>query len=296
MEKNQVIITKDRGLISISGEDSKDFLQNLISNDINKTDNENAIFSGIFTPQGKYLFEFFVLKNNEQFFLECYENDITDLIAFLKKFKLRSKITIENLSTEYGVAIISNEKFKDLRSELNSRGNVISFRDSPIFLDPRSNNLGARIISTTEKLYLSIKKLGLKTTDGESYVNKAHEQGIPVTNLNHLRDQLFGIEANFEELNGIDFKKGCYIGQENTSRMKLRGKIRRKLLPVTIIEDDNDQEIKLENNTIGKILIKKPKTFALIKLFDPDINSFANKEIQAGNKKLIINYPKLLNS
>ena len=290
MEKNQVIITKDRGLISISGEDSKDFLQNLISNDINKTDNENAIFSGIFTPQGKYLFEFFVIKNNEQFFLECYENDITDLIAFLNKFKLRSKITIKNLSTEYGVAIISNEKFKELQSELNSKGNVISFRDSPIFLDPRSNNLGARIISTTEKLYLSIKKLGLKTTDGESYVNIAHEQGIPVTNLNHLRDQLFGIEANFEELNGIDFKKGCYIGQENTARIKLKNKLSKRLMPIKIINGKlNEGESIFNNeNEIGKVLIDNDYPFALIKFLDENFDEkleFKTKEASISIKK-----------
>ena len=84
-------------------------------------------------------------------------------------------------------------------------------------------------MSNLEKLYLTIKKLSLKIEDGNDYFNNAHEAGIPIKNLKKLKNNLFGLEANFEELSAIDFKKGCYIGQENTSRIKLKNKLNKRL-------------------------------------------------------------------
>ena len=82
-----------------------------------------------------------------------------------------------------------------------------------------------RIISPLEKLYLTVKKLNLKIVENKSYLEKAFFKGIPIEGLNNLQNQLFGLEINFEKLNAIDFKKGCYIGQENTARMKLKIKL-----------------------------------------------------------------------
>ena len=119
--------------------------------------------------------------------------------------------------------------------------------------------------------------------------NHAHNLGIPEKGLVNLKEQLFGLEANFEELNAIDFKKGCYVGQENTARMKLKNKLRRRLLPlktdeeIKIGEDLNFGEIK-----IGKILINNPYPFALVKLFDPDFSDFKDKELSCGNAKVKI--------
>jgi len=140
-----------------------------------------------------------------------------------------------------------------------------------------------------EKLHLTIKKLSLKIIDSTEYFNHAHNLGIPEKGLVNLKEQLFGLEANFEELNAIDFKKGCYVGQENTARMKLKNKLRRRLLPlkadekIKIGEDLNFGEIK-----IGKILINNPYPFALVKLFDPDFSDFKDKELSCGNTKVKI--------
>ena len=111
----------------------------------------------------------------------------------------------------------------------------------------------------------------------------------PIKGTKNLQEQLFGLEANFEELSAIDFKKGCYVGQENTARMKLKNKIRKRLLPIK-----TDEKLKLgselthNNINIGKILINSPYPFALIKLYDPDFSSFQDKEILAENKKIKI--------
>ena len=111
--------------------------------------------------------------------------------------------------------------------------------------------------------------------------------------MDKLREKIFGIENNLDELNGIDFKKGCYVGQENTSRIKLRNKLRRRILPVQKItgEISENDKIKYKDNDIGKIMIDKPYSFALVKVVDPDLNEFNNNELVCGNSKIKILKP-----
>ena len=286
MEKDQIILLEDRGLISIIGEDTKNFLQNIITNDIDKVSFSSSIFSALFTPQGKYLFEFFLIQTKNGYLLDCDNEFTKEIINYLLKYKLRSKIEITDISTDYVIGLISSEKFLDIQESENKTDDTIEFRDSPLFLDPRNKNLGARILSSLEKLHLTIKKLDLKIVKPDAYFAKAHSLGIPIKGIKNLKDQLFGLEANFEELNAIDFKKGCYIGQENTARMKLKEKLRRRLLPISSTEKLNlGDEIFYDKNKIGKILIEQPYPFGLIKVIDPNIEDFENKELLANNKK-----------
>ena len=286
MEKDQIILLEDRGLISITGEDTKNFLQNIITNDIDKVSFSSSIFSALFTPQGKYLFEFFLIQTKNGYLLDCDNEFTKEIINYLLKYKLRSKIEITDISTDYVIGLISSEKFLDIQESENKTDDTIEFRDSPLFLDPRNKNLGARILSSLEKLHLTIKKLDLKIVKPDVYFAKAHSLGIPVKGIKNLKDQLFGLEANFEELNAIDFKKGCYIGQENTARMKLKEKLRRRLLPISSTEKLNlGEEIFYNKIKIGKILIEQPYPFGLIKVIDPNIEDFENKELLANNKK-----------
>ena len=286
MEKDQIILLENRGLILISGEDAKNFLQNIITNDIEKVSSSTSIFSALFTPQGKYLFEFFLIQTKNGYLLDCDNEFTKEIINYLLKYKLRSKIEITDISTDYVIGLISSEKFLDIQESENKTDDTIEFRDSPLFLDPRNKNLGARILSSLEKLHLTIKKLDLKIVKPDAYFAKAHSLGIPIKGIKNLKDQLFGLEANFEELNAIDFKKGCYIGQENTARMKLKEKLRRRLLPISSNEKLNlGEEIFYNKIKIGKILIEQPYPFGLIKVIDPNIEDFENKELLANNKK-----------
>ena len=295
MEKDQIILLEDRGLISIIGEDSKNFLQNIITNDIEKVSFTNTIFSALFTPQGKYLFEFFLIKVDDGYLLDCDYKFTSEIINYLSKFKLRSKVNLIDKSSEYVVGIITEDKFIELQKIENKKSKTINYRNSPIFIDPRNNKLGARILSSLEKLHLTIKKLNLNIIKKDDYYLKAHSLGIPVKGLENLKDQLFGLEANFEELQAIDFKKGCYVGQENTARMKLKNKLRRRLFPIKIGQKLNiGDELKYNKKVIGKILISEPLPFALIKLFDPDFLEFRNKEISVNNKQVQIKYDSIL--
>ena len=234
----------------------------------------------------KYLNEFFIIYNNKGYLLDCSENSTNELIKDLSKYKLRSKVKIEDFSSEFVIGVINNLKFKELQEELKSNENTITYRDTPIFLDSRNKDLGARIISPLEKLYLTIKKLSLNIIDSEEYYSLAHKLGVPEKGLINLKDQLFGLEANFEMLQAIDFQKGCFVGQENTARMKLKNKLRRRLLPISSSKKLNiGDEITFNDIKIGKILIDQPYPFGLIKVFEPNLEDFKDKVLLANNKE-----------
>ena len=293
MEKNEVITLEDRGFIQVKGIEAKDFLQNIVTNDLEKVTNESSVFSSILTPQGKYLFEFFILKLKDSYLLECEKKSVIEIINLLSFYKLRSKVDFLDLSEKYVAVIISLEKFNEINNINPTKGKTTNYRSDPVYIDPRNEKLGAKIISKLENLHLTVKKLDLKISDKKKYYNKSFELGIPQAGLSKLKDKIFGVENNLDELNGIDFKKGCYVGQENTSRIKLRNKLRRRILPVLKITgkiSENDV-IKYKDQEIGKIMIDEPYSFALIKVVDPDLKEFNNVELICGTSKVKILKP-----
>ena len=270
MKIDNVFILEERGILYISGEDTDTFLQNLISNDIKKVNDSNSCFASLLTPQGKYLFEFIITKHKKGYFLECEKKIIDALFLKLNSYKFRSKIELLNLSNEFVVAVLSREKFLTLDKSKDIAGYTTKFRQDPIYLDPRHKNLGARLITNLEKLHLSLKLLKLKSTNIDQYYSISSEIGIPQINTDKLQNNLFGIECNLNELNGIDFKKGCYVGQENTARIKLKDKLSKRLFPVEVIDGDLNKEkiINCDNSELGKVLINNKYPFAVIKFKD----------------------------
>ena len=236
MNIKNVYILEDRGILYVNGDDAKQFLQNLISNDIEKVTDNTSCFASLLSPQGKFLFAFLVVKHKSGYFLDCDKSQVEGLFKQLSAYKLRSKVEILNLSNEFVVAAINHEKFLSFNNTKNVPGNTIKYREDPILLDPRNKELGGRLIINLEKLYLSLKKLELKDKNVNDYYEFSHNLGIPQKNLNKLQNKLFGIECNFAELNGIDFKKGCYVGQENTARIKLKNKLSKRLFPIKLIK------------------------------------------------------------
>ena len=287
---NSVYILEDRSILYISGQDAKDFLQNLISNDINKVSNGSSCFASLFTPQGKFLYEFIVVKHKSGYFIDCEKSQSEEIFKQLNLYKIRTKVEILNLSNEFVVASFGYEKYLTILGSKDILGFTFKYREDPILLDPRNKNLGARLIINLEKLYLSLKKLGLKNDKIENYHNHSHKLGIVPKNLNKLKNKLFGIECNFEELNGIDFKKGCYVGQENTARIKLKNKLSKRLLPVEIINGklSEDEKIFSNNVEIGKVLINEEYPFALIKFLDKNFNKNEIFKTENGSFKIVI--------
>ena len=291
MNTQNVYILEDRGILYINGTDAKEFLQNLISNDINKVNETNSCFASLLNPQGKFLFAFIIVKHKSGYFLDCEKSQVEDLFKQLNVYKLRSKVEIMNLSNEFVVAAFNREKFLKFEGAKDIPGNTIKYREDSILLDPRNKNLGARLIINLEKLYLSLKKLELKDSPVSEYYQLSHELGIAQKNMNKLQNKLFGIECNFEELNGIDFKKGCYVGQENTSRIKLKNKLSKRLLAINLISGKLTEGSPIYANDIeiGKVLIDDEYPFALIKYLDDNFNK--DDELKSENAVLRIKMP-----
>jgi folate-binding protein YgfZ len=289
MNNNQVYILEDRAILYINGDDAKEFLQNLISNDINKVNDDNSCFASLLTPQGKFLFEFIIVKHKSGYFIDCEKSQANDLFKQLSIYKLRSKVEILNLSNEFVIAVFDSEKFLSFDNAKDVLGHTVKYREDPIVLDPRHKELGARLIINLEKLYLSLKKLGLKSADPIEYYKISHQLGIVPKDLNKLQNKLFGIECNFEELNGLDFKKGCYVGQENTARIKLKNKLSKRLLPIQVTKGALHQDEPIYNNEveIGKILIEKDFPFALVKYLDDNFNENLNYSTKNASFKII---------
>jgi len=291
MNIQNVYILEDRGILFINGADVEEFLQNMISNDINKVNEDNSCFASLLSPQGKFLFAFIIVKHKSGYFIDCEKSQTEGLFKQLSMYKLRSKVEIMNLSNEFVVAVFNRKKFLNFEGTKDKPGYTIKYREDPILLDPRNNDLGARLVINLEKLYLSLKKLELKDSPIDEYYQLSHELGIAQKDMNKLQNKLFGIECNFEELNGIDFKKGCYVGQENTARIKLKNKLSKRLLPIQLISGKLTEgaSIYANNIEIGKVLIDNKYPFALIKYLDENFRE--GNELKSENAVLRIKMP-----
>ena len=296
MNIKNVYILDDRAILYVNGEDAKEFLQNLISNNINKVTDANSCFTSLLSPQGKFLYEFFIIKHKSGYIIDCEKPQVDGLFNQLSIYKLRSKVEILNLSNEFVVAAFSHEKFLTFDEAQDISGFTLKYREDPIFLDPRHKKLGARLIINLEKLYLSLKKLDLKDSELKDYYSFSHKLGIVPKDLNKLQNKLFGIECNYEELNGIDFKKGCYVGQENTARIKLKNKLSKRLLPINTIQGEltEGESIYYNEKEIGKVLIEKDYPFALIKY--RDLNLSVNNNFNTKDASLKIEKPDWIKS
>jgi len=289
METDKAYITS-KSFISIKGDDSIDFIQNIISNDIKKVADNNCIFASLLTPQGKFLFEFIIFKTKNIFFIECNSELTKELFNKLYNYKLRSKIEIKIEDNLISIDI-PFVKFKSLNI---NKLNLINYKNYLIFEDPRIKNTSARAIIEQSKIKEFLNDLNIELSN-EKYLleKKLFDVGIPSKDIQKLQNQLFSLEANFLELNGIDQKKGCYVGQENTARMHLKNKVNKRLFALQTINGKvkEGQKINLDNEEIGKVLIDDLFPFALIKINKDNKNLIAGKELKTETASIKINIP-----
>jgi len=289
METDKAYITS-KSFISIKGEDSIDFIQNIISNDIKKVADNNCIFASLLTPQGKFLFEFIIFKKKNIFFIE-YNSELTkELFNKLYNYKLRSKVEIKIEDNLISIDI----PFVKFQSLNINKSNLINYKNYLIFEDPRIKNTLARAVIERSKIKEFLNDLNIELSNGKYLLEKKlFALGVPSKDIQKLQNQLFSLEANFLELNGIDQKKGCYIGQENTARMHLKNKVNKRLFALQIINGrvQEGQKINLDNEEIGKVLIDDLFPFALIKINKDNKNLIANKELKTETASIKINIP-----
>jgi folate-binding protein YgfZ len=215
----------ERVIIAVKGPDARSFLQGLISNDIEDCASGKGIYAALLTPQGKILFEFFVTEHENRFLLDCAAARASDLMKRLTFYRLRAKVEI---------APASDLKVAAAWDGAAGTAGVVSFPD------PRLPALGVRLIGPVSEVQAAIA--GVPCGD---YRAHALRLGVP-DSADLLPDSVFALDAGLEELGGVDFKKGCYVGQEVTARMKHRASARRRFLIADVDGDLPPAGTKLE--------------------------------------------------
>jgi len=220
-------VRRDRAVLSLEGAEAETFLHNLVTADILGLAEGQARYTALLTPQGKILFDFFVLKTAEGYLLDCAASQLEELIKRLMFYRLRAKVTIaERKELEVGVS--PNQP-----------------PESRAYVDPRSPLMGWRIIAEKGKL-----------PEGSGYELARIALGLADSNGDIGSGQLFPHEANLDQLSAVSFSKGCYIGQEVVSRMEHRATARSRILPVTLdgAAPPRDAAIKSADRIVGSVL------------------------------------------
>jgi hypothetical protein len=224
------VILEERGILAVSGPDRRPFLQGLVSCDVDQAGPEKAVYGALLTPQGKFLFEFFVSEIGETLLLDTDLERLPDLLKRLTMYKLRSKVDLADLSDESAVAALLGavEGLKD------EAGAAVPLGDGVVYMDPRTARLGARAILPRDTLEATLAGQGYSMGAFEDYEAHRIEVGAADSRRDLQADKTLLLEANFDAFNGVSFGKGCFVGQELTARTKYRGNVRRKLFPVTL--------------------------------------------------------------
>ena len=212
---------KDRGVILVEGADTGDFLQGLVTNDVERLGPDSPLYAGLLTPQGKYLHDFFMLRLDATVALDCERARVDDLMRRLTAYRLRARVSLEDASDRYAVVAIFGSGVPRLET-------------ASVYADPRLGALGWRALMPSDDADEELEKANMKRGGMADYDALRLALGVPDGSRDILVEKSFLLEANFEELNGVDFNKGCYVGQENTTRQKRRGAVRKRLMRVDI--------------------------------------------------------------
>jgi folate-binding protein YgfZ len=204
-----IAILPERGVVEVTGEDRVAFLQGLVSNDVAEAAPGRAVFAALLTPQGKWLADFFLVAEEGRLLLDCERAQAGMLAQRLGRFRLRSKVALRDLSGEMAVAV--------------------GWGEAPMpagaVADPRLEGAGWRLVSATPP-----------PADASAGDWDAHRLalGLPEGGRDLVAEQSLLLEAGFDELHGVSWSKGCYMGQELTARTKYRGLLKRRLVPVEV--------------------------------------------------------------
>lgn len=229
----------NRGVLRITGKDRIPFLQGLVTNDVRKITQGQAIYAALLSPQGKFQYDFFIVacqnQNGEEAWLIDCERDRADmLLKRLSLYKLRSEVTIENISEQWKVlALFGPQVFAEVGFS-EQLGAAQSIKDGVVFTDPRLQEMGMRSILPVDQADLFFENQGIHIVNFEAYDLHRLRQGIPYGSREVGIDRGILLECGFDELNAIDWNKGCYMGQELTARTRYRGLVRKRLIPVNI--------------------------------------------------------------
>lgn len=222
----------DRGVLRVSGADARPFLQGLISNDVGRVAVDRAIWAAFLTPQGKYLHDFFVVEHQGSLLLEGEAARLADLKRRLSIYRLRSQVTLEE-AADFGVwALIGDGAAAAVGLAGDQSGAAGALEEGVAFVDPRLAEVGLRAILHADTGAATLAGAGFTQTDRTTYDRLRIGLGLPDGSRDMLVEKSLLLECGFDELHGIDWQKGCWLGQELTARTRYRGLVKKRLLPV----------------------------------------------------------------
>lgn len=220
----------DRGVIKVAGEDARSFLNGLITTDVDKLKPGLGRFGALLTPQGKIIVDFLITEapagHGGGFLIDCPKALADGLAIKLKFYKLRAKVTVDNLSNDLGV--------------LAAWDGQLAAQPDLAFADPRNGELGTRILIPEDLKQKLSDLIGAELVDAVDYEAHRIALGVPRGGLDFMYSDAFPHETNMDRLAGVDFDKGCYVGQEVVSRMQHRGTARTRSVKV-LLEDSSPE-------------------------------------------------------
>ncbi len=261
-------ILSNRSVLRIAGDEARPFLQGLVTQDILHVAEGAAVFTALLTPQGKILFDFILVPKGDEFLIDCDAEAAPALLKRLTLYKLRARVTIVP-EPDLAVAV------GDIRDPVAA------------FVDPRSDTLASRAI---------IKNADMPSADGD-YDTARLAAGVPEFGKDFWSEEVFLLDVNYDALNAVSYKKGCFVGQEVTSRMKRKGEIRKRTLMASFEgpAPAKGADVLAGENSVGKILSGRDgAALALVRLDRLKTATDEGRRLTVDGQPLQISFPAYL--
>jgi folate-binding protein YgfZ len=218
----------------MSGPDARNLLQGLVSNDVDSLTPGRSIYAALLTPQGKYLFDFLLYQSDAAILLDAERSRLAALIQRLTMYRLRAQVAIENAADALTVLAVFGDGAAERLGLTPGAGTARTEGPALLAVDPRLAELGVRVVLPTGEVDAFMAAHGLTPAPFAAYDRHRLALGVPDGTRDLIVDKSLLLESGFEELNGVSFTKGCFVGQELTARTKHRALVRKRLLPVQV--------------------------------------------------------------
>ena len=286
-------ILSARGVLEVSGEDRVAFLQGLTSNDVARVATDRVIFSTFLTPQGKFLHDFFIAQRGDTLLLDCEADRRDDLLRRLRMYRLRSKVDLRDVTEDLAVAAVIGEDAAAMFGlSAGETGQATAFGGGVAYVDPRTAGLGVRLLAPGADAEAALRQAGAIAAKADGYERLRLSLGVPDGSRDLIVEKSTLLESNYDALNAISWDKGCYLGQELTARMKYRGLVKKRLMPVTVDGSlpPPGTPITLDGREVGEMRSGNGvSAMALLRLDAAEQSAVPNgKRLRAGNSVLMI--------
>jgi len=234
MPELSYIMLENRGLIGLSGEDARDFLQGLVSNDVRKVGPDKTLYAALLTPQGKFQYDFFLIETTDGLLIDCELDRLADFKRKLSMYKLRARVELSDRTADLCVVALIGDGIAMSLDVENVEGATTPFAGGAAYIDPRLAAMGGRAVLPRQDAAARLEKIDFGKGTMPEYERLRLTHGLPDGSRDMVVDKAVLLENGFAELHGVDWEKGCYMGQELTARTHYRGLVKKRLMPVRI--------------------------------------------------------------